>query len=80
MSRAQEKARDLPCKNQVPPPFVSSRRMNVAVSGIGPALLDKAREIGVERPPEVDHGAKVSPGRSSNVVRAIAGHFLPFLG
>jgi phospholipase C len=47
---------------------------------IGPGLIDKAREMGVKLPPELDTpGAALAPGEVVPLLRGVAGHFFPLL-
>jgi hypothetical protein len=48
--------------------------------GIGPALIARAQQMGVQLPAELsDPGADVPPRLIVSVLRQIAGHFFPLL-
>ena len=47
--------------------------------GLGPTLIAKAKEMGVELPREVDDPHSAPPGVVLEVLRGIAGHFYPRL-
>jgi hypothetical protein len=47
---------------------------------MGPALITKAREVGVKLPTELaDPSAKLTPALVLPFLRAVAGHFFPLL-
>jgi phospholipase C len=49
--------------------------------GMGPALIAKAKEMGVRLPPELDDpGATLSPSRIVPFLRSVAGQLFPLLG
>jgi phospholipase C len=61
-------------------PEVVGRGLSTLGKGMGPALIAKAREMGVKLPPELDDPhAALTPGLIVPFLRDIAGHFFPLL-
>jgi phospholipase C len=59
---------------------VVGKALSTLGKGIGPALIARAREMGMELAAEVsDPGADLPPGLIVSVLRDIAGHFFPLL-
>jgi hypothetical protein len=49
-------------------------------NGMGPALIEKAKELGVELPAALDQPSEtLSQARIVPFLRAVAGHFFPLL-
>jgi phospholipase C len=61
-------------------PEVVGRGLSTLGKGLGPTMIARAREMGVELPPEVnDPNAELAPRVIVDVLRRIAGHFFPLL-
>jgi phospholipase C len=61
-------------------PEVVGTALSTLGKGMAPALLAKARELGVPLPPELtEPGAELPPERIVDVLRQIAGHIFPLL-
>jgi phospholipase C len=61
-------------------PEVVGKALSTLGKGMGPALIDKAREMGVQLPPELnDPGAALTPGLVVPLLRDVAAHFFPLL-
>ena len=61
-------------------PEVVGKGLSTLGKGMGPALIDRAREMGVQLPAELnDPGAELSPSHIVRVLREVAGHFFPLL-
>ncbi len=61
-------------------PEVVGKGLSTLGKGVGPALIAKAKELGVQLPAEVnDAGTDLPPGLVVAVLRQIAGHFFPLL-
>jgi len=61
-------------------PEVVGKGLSTLGKGIGPALIAKAKELGVQLPAELnDAGTDLPPRRVVAVLRHIAGHFFPLL-
>jgi phospholipase C len=61
-------------------PEVVGKGLSTLGKGIGPALIAKAKELGVRLPAELnDAGNDLPPRRIVAVLRHIAGHFFPLL-
>ena len=61
-------------------PEVVGKGLSTLGKGMGPALIAKAREMGVQLPAELnDPGAELSPSHIVGVLREVAGHFFPLL-
>ena len=75
---ANVKARPVP--DWMMDPEVVGKALSTLGKGMGPALIAKAREIGVKLPPELDDpGTALTPKLVVPFLRAIAGHFFPGL-
>jgi phospholipase C len=61
-------------------PEVVGQGLSSLGMGVGPALIARARQMGVQLPAELsDPGADVPPRLIVSVLRQIAGHFFPLL-
>jgi phospholipase C len=61
-------------------PEMVGQGLSTLGKGMGPALIARAREMGVELPAELnDPGTKLPPRLILTVLRQIAGHFFPLL-
>ena len=61
-------------------PEVVGRGLSTMCKGIGPALIARAQEMGVQLPAELsDRGADLPPQFIVSVLRQIAGRFFPLL-
>jgi phospholipase C len=61
-------------------PEVVGQGLSTLGMGIGPALIARAREMGVQLPAELnDPAADLPPRLIVSVLRQIAGHFFPLL-
>jgi phospholipase C len=61
-------------------PEVVGKGLSTLGKGMGPAMIARAREIGVQLPAELnDPGAELSPRHIVGVLREVAGHFFPLL-
>ena len=59
---------------------VVGKALSTLGKGMGPALIDKAREMGVQLPAELnDPGAALTPSLVVPLLRDVAGHFFPLL-
>jgi phospholipase C len=62
-------------------PEVVGKAQSTLGKGMGPALIARAREMGVKLPAELnDPGATLTPTLIVPFLRDIAGHFFPLLG
>ncbi len=63
-----------------PDPEVVGEALSTLGKGVGPALMTRAREVGVKLPAELaDPSAELTPALVLPFLRAIAGHFFPLL-
>jgi phospholipase C len=61
-------------------PEVVGRALSTLGRGVGPALIDKARAMGIALPAELDQpGGQLDPRQIVGVLREVAGHFFPGL-
>ena len=61
-------------------PEVVDKALSTLGKGMGPALIEKAKEMGVQLPAELnDPTAKLTPALIVPFLRGIAGHFFPLL-
>jgi len=61
-------------------PEVVGKGLSTLGKGIGPALIARAEEMGVQLPAELnDPGTDLPPRLIVAVLRQIAGHFFPLL-
>jgi len=61
-------------------PEVVGKGLSTLGKGIGPALIARAEEMGVQLPAELnDPGTELPPRLIVTVLRQIAGHFFPLL-
>jgi hypothetical protein len=61
-------------------PEVVGQTLSTLGKGMGPALIDKAKEMGVKLPTELDGpSAKLTPELVVPFLRDVAGHFFPLL-
>jgi phospholipase C len=61
-------------------PEIVGKTLSTLGKGMGPALIAKAREMGVKLPAELDDpGAKITPDLVLPFLRDVAGHFFPLL-
>ena len=61
-------------------PEVVGKALSTLGKGMGPALIEKAKEMGVQLPAELnDPTAKLTPALIVPFLRAVAGHFFPLL-
>jgi hypothetical protein len=61
-------------------PEVVGKGLSTLGKGIGPAMIARARDTGVQLPAELDDpGADLPPRLIVDVLRQIAGHFFPVL-
>jgi hypothetical protein len=61
-------------------PEVVGKGLSTLGKGMGPAIIARAREMGVQLPAELnDPGAELSPSRIVGVLREVAGHLFPLL-
>jgi phospholipase C len=61
-------------------PEVVGKGLSALGKGMGPAIIARAREMGVQLPAELnDPGAELSPSHIVGVLREVAGHFFPLL-
>jgi phospholipase C len=62
-------------------PEVVGKGLSTLGKGMGPALVTKARDLGVELPAELDApGAALTPALVVPFLRQVAGHLFPLLG
>jgi phospholipase C len=62
-------------------PEIVGQGLSTLGKGMGPALIARAREMGVQLPAELnDPGTELPPRLIVTVLRQIAGHFFPLLG
>ena len=77
-SWATAKARPVPAWTL--DPEVVGRALSTLGKGIAPAIISKAREMGVQLPAELDDpDTDAPPGLTLDVLRGIAEHFFPLL-
>ena len=61
-------------------PEVVGKGLSTLGKGIGPALIARAQQMGVQLPAELnDPGTDLPPRLIVTVLRQIAGHFFPLL-
>jgi phospholipase C len=61
-------------------PEVVGKGLSTLGKGMGPAIIARAREMGVQLPAELnDPGAELSPSHIVGVLREVAGHLFPLL-
>ena len=59
---------------------VVGQALSTLGKGVAPALIAKAKELGVPLPAELtEPGAELPPGQIIGVLRQVAGHFFPLL-
>jgi hypothetical protein len=62
-------------------PVVVGTALSTLDKGMGPALVAKAREVGVQLPPELEGpDARLTPELVVPFLRDVATHFFPRLG